>query len=331
MNERKYYPGFRRFLNSQLVDLDYLTERNSKANPWFYGLSFFISCSHFIKLTIQLILKEVNCLSYMIGDITFVAGPTQKQLALIYFAWYFACFMGTFNLLRSQYKPNLQKWIKIGYIFENLSSIKIHPYSGFPTYFHRYFIKFVMITYYSGGLGGFLLVVPSFFVYPQQFMIYIIIWCVITTIAGFVIIGNVANFGLLYGFQVCIYAKQINDEKIDLINRLEVEKVNSKKRLTWIVNHSIKSSTLKMKDQLNGSKFWNFNNESLFLAAFSAQSIILYLIFFVDLNGFLKVALIICGFLNWFCGFTVHFLLGSYGQCKVISSNHSGNLLLFIN
>lgn len=320
MSKLKSYPGFRRYLNNQLVDLNYLTRRKCKANPWFYALSFFICISHFIKLTIQLILTEVNSLSYFIGDITLVAGPSKKQLTLIYFGWYFAGFLGTLNLLRSQYTPKLQKWVHVGIIFENLSN-EIHPYSGLPTSFHRHFRRTVLSLFYGAGLGAFLLCFPSYSIYPKQFIVNLIVWNMITTAAGLTILGNVANFGPLYAFQVFLYGKQMTDEKIDLSNQLASKDNQNIKKLTSIVYQSTKSSTLKMKQILEGYHFWSSHNAAFFMAAFNAQSIILYLVFFVEIPGFLRIALIILGFISWFSGLSVHFFLGAYGQQKVSCLN----------
>lgn len=325
------YSNFRQYLNHQIIDLDYLSpdEPNRNRSGWCFTLAFVLVIVNNVKQVIIMCQSDLDNLSYVIGDFTIPAGKTKKQLTLIFFSWISATFMCILTLYRSQYTLRLQKWINIGVVFEHLSA-RSHPISGLPTILHRLFIRFNLGVFYSVSVSASLLVLPSFFIYPQQFFIYLWLWSLITIMLAFVIIAYAANFGTLYAFQVYIFAKQMNDLKNNLHDRLNYTMNNHpSKILTSLINHSVKSNISIMRELIDGHHFWIHFNQSIFLATFIAQSIIIYLIFFIDIPQFLRLAMILLGFINWIGGLSVHFFLGTYGQRKV-NTLHELYLFIFI-
>ncbi|XP_025016793.1 uncharacterized protein LOC112538937 isoform X2 [Tetranychus urticae] len=309
------YPGFRRYLNYQLVDLTYLVTDESKSFKLFFPLSFAVCLTNMIKQLINLSQSEVTSLSYYLGDLTLVVGATRKHLTLIYFGWFSAAFTCSLALYVSQFKPSLQKWVSIGVIFDQFGSTKVHPHSGLPTIVHKYFIKLSHISYILGGLAAFLCGTPSLFIYPSQFIIYLVFWLLITAVGGLVVLGNAANFGPLFGFSVYLFGKHLTSEKDNLI----VETKSYEKGEDWntIVANSMRSSTNQLKGLIESYQFWILVNQFLFLATYLAQFILLYLIFFVEVHKFLRISLIAFGVINFISGLSVHFWLGAYGQHKI--------------
>ncbi|XP_053210273.1 uncharacterized protein LOC128394055 [Panonychus citri] len=315
------YSGFRRYLNYQLVDLNYLTPNKlaTDYHPWRFYLAFFICIVNQIKLSIIFCQNEVTNLSYYIGDITLPAGKTKKHLTLIYSSWIIGTFMCTVTLYRSQYTPRLQKWIDIGIIFEHLST-RVHPISRLPTIVHKYFIRFCFSVFCSAGFSAILICLPSFFIYPHQFLIYIWIWLFITFLAGLIIVGHGCGFGPLYAAQIYLFGAKMSNHTSSLIQRLNfvlAYRRIKKTHLSSIVYRSVQSSTSVLRELVEGYHFWIHYNQAIFLATFIAQSIVLYLICFVDIPKFLRLALIVLGFINWITGLSIHFFLGAYGQRKI--------------
>ncbi|XP_025016791.1 uncharacterized protein LOC107362955 [Tetranychus urticae] len=307
VKEVKGYPGFRRYLNNQLVDLNYLTNEPAESRQWVFVLIFTTLLLNCVKMVIQFCQTSVNDLTYFIGDITIPVGSTKRQLALIYSSWLIGTSFCAFTLYRSQFNPYLQKWVSIGTIFDHLGSSKVHPHTQLPTVLHRYFIHLNRVAFYTGGIGALFLCLPSYFIYPQQFIVYLTVWLIITILAGFVVLGSAGNFGPLYAFYLFLFGSEMVLERSKLSKRIDRSHVDSKERLTKIVASSYSSSTITLKSMIAGYRFWVLFNQSIFLATYSAQYILIYLICFIDIHKFLRLALIAFGAINLCSGLSIHF------------------------
>ncbi|XP_053205441.1 uncharacterized protein LOC128389828 isoform X2 [Panonychus citri] len=319
-NGQNSYPSLRRYLNKQMLDINYLTreEPNVQWPKWWFYVAFFLCLLNVAKLAYQLFQSKVTNISYYIGDLTLVAGSSRKPLTLLYLSWY----VGTLNccwiLLRSHFQPKLKKWINFGELLEHLDSTIIHPYTGIQTRYHRLFFRANDLYFYSGGVGAFFLTIPSFFIYPKQFIHYLVIWLTITVSHFVLIFSYAANFGVLFAFQAYYYGKQMIDEKNGLIDNLGAKKVCiNREMITLIINSSIKTSLVRLIGFIEGYRFWALLLETVFLATFIAQSIVLYMAFFVDIPTFLRIALVILAITNWICGLSLPFFFGSFSNQSI--------------
>uniref|UniRef100_T1KEJ1 Gustatory receptor n=1 Tax=Tetranychus urticae TaxID=32264 RepID=T1KEJ1_TETUR len=309
-------PGFHRYLKYQFNSLNYLQTSESVQIKWFFPTTFIVITVSLIKQLINLSLSEVNSFSYYIGDITLVAGHTRKHLTLIYFAWFFGGFGTVLTLYRSQFDRSLQKWARIGVIFEHLDSTQIHPYSGLPTIVHRIFIHFCNGALIGAALASFLCVLPSFLIYPTKYLIYLIFWLILTVAAGSSVVCNGANFLLLFTASAYIFGRRVHEETLILVDKV-AEKCESFQPLNSIIKHSVKRLTLILIHQIEEYKFWVILNQNGFLSTYNAQFILNYLIFFIDIPKFLRISLIIFTFINLAVGLSFNFLVCTYAQHKI--------------
>ncbi|XP_053213680.1 uncharacterized protein LOC128397040 [Panonychus citri] len=341
-NRQRGYANFRRYLFSQTVELNYLIaddQSDRSSRQWYYFLSFSVLIITEIRLILLLFLDEVSNLSYYLGDITLVAGAFRKQLLFIYISWISATFTCSVVLFTSQFNPRLQKWAVIGVIFDHLTTTSVHPVSDLPSYLHRYFIVASKVTFYTAAVGGFLIGLPSYFNFPSEYTYYLHFWTIVTMYAGVLVIGHSGNFGPLFAFKVYLFGHQITNEKKFLTRQLKTLSISDSRnaeklkrceqQTRRIVAQSCRSATRILRLLIDGYQFWSRINHPLFMATFNAQSIILYLVFFIDIPRFLRIALIILGILSWLSGLSCHFIAGAYGQRKVVLENTS-NLLLLI-
>uniref|UniRef100_T1L4Z7 Gustatory receptor n=1 Tax=Tetranychus urticae TaxID=32264 RepID=T1L4Z7_TETUR len=250
--------------------------------------------------------------SKILGDFSYHMGKASFWFLACCFGWFSAAIISRCLLEFSNYRKNLQHWIKPLFYLENpylSSDIKTRNASHLT----QILLTFNLV---AGAFCAASIHLPIIIRSQHEWLPYTLILTFTAGIQGYLIGSYEINFTVLNAFYLYIYGRKFallgeNAISVAYSTRSEccehftssMERFTS--RLTLLAQHMYKINQLMEK-----------TISTIFVATFIAEAICLYCMFFVHLNGSTKYIIQILGILTILYGQLIYFISGTYAQHK---------------
>uniref|UniRef100_T1KCC7 Gustatory receptor n=1 Tax=Tetranychus urticae TaxID=32264 RepID=T1KCC7_TETUR len=320
------YEYFNNYLAKQLIHLNYLPVNVSKS-------SFLVlTCSLSLFIYFGAILKEFwllfsdpsdDPIFYKLGAPTVSLGFIfHREISLILLLWLSGTLYCALFIKYTQYSKKHQSWIQSFVYLSPKASV-----SSLDKLIRKSFLlqTRIVLVFSVAGIALFQMITLSRC--PTSLIAYCLFNYILNIFNAFLTAVYLGSTGCMFTFHCMMLGVTFNRlaKRVDkMINYLAINKQTAKH-----INVYLHRVTKELR-HLNGSKvFWEHLNSTIFLSTYLAQSVLLYLLFFVSVPFLMKCSFFLMAIVNFLGGQSIHFIAGHIAKVQIEKCLFQLNRLMF--
>lgn len=300
--------SFDDYLASELIVLSYLPNNDTlkrflnRIFIWILLTNLFV---YNIRHIIFLLIDESNLLNFYLGDPDYGLGIARNAMNFVYLDWNLIGWIIGVYIKYTQKITKRQKWTCLAKLFTNGHFHGTKAHASLIKWFLKLttFQRFSAVTIASSAF------IPLILIIPPQFKINAIIAAIHQGFVAFTTSAYLCNSAPLFGLTIYMYAKFFQNQAHFL---------RSQKSGHIFAGAYYAQFVAKIHKQMFESYlFYQPINTFAFIGTYMAQILILFFVFFTDMDWRVKIVFCSFFFLNQNSGQTFHFLVSSLAFKRV--------------